>query len=242
MTEPPELDLSGIRPLVGTRTVEQTLALELHDAIVKGRLPPGTRLPYRELASQFGVSVTPVRIALRELIEAGLIESRPHGGARVAPLSVGELEEIYTARIGFEAWLAKTGAEALEEADLVELEAALRGVEATARTGDVNPYLNAAWKHRVVCYRAAGRPAILDRVQTLFERSHRYNWLTLGDDGRLDESRASAHEFDAACRARDGERARAVLRQILDRSLEHLVERFADGDHRELRERVATAN
>jgi DNA-binding GntR family transcriptional regulator len=239
VTEPPGLDLSGIRPLAGTRTVEQTLALELHDAIVTGRLPPGTRLPYRELASQFGVSVTPVRIALRELIEAGLIESRPHGGARVAPLSIGELEEIYTARIGFEAWLAKTGAEALKEADLVQLERALRGVEAAAQSGDVNPYLAAAWKHRLVCYRAADRPALLGRVETLFERSHRYNWLTLGDDGRLDESRASAHDFDAACRARDGEQARAVLRRILDRTLEHLVERFADGDHGQPRERTS---
>jgi DNA-binding GntR family transcriptional regulator len=242
LTEPLELDLSGIRPLDGTRTVEQSLARELHDAIVKGRLPPGTRLPYRELARQFGVSVTPVRIALRELREAGLIESRPHGGARVAPLSIGELEEIYTARIGFEAWLAKTGAEALEKGDLVELERALRGLKAAAQTGDVNPYLAAAWNHRMVCYRAAKRPALLERVETLFERSHRYNWLTLGDDGRLDESRASAYEFDAACHTGDGEQARAVLRRILDRSLEHLVERFAYGDHGLPREPTAADN
>jgi DNA-binding GntR family transcriptional regulator len=237
LTEPLELDLSGIRPLAATRTVEQWLARELHDAIVTGRLPPGTRLPYRDLAQQFGVSVTPVRIALRELAEAGLIETRPHGGARVAPLSIAELEEIYTARIGFEAWLAKTGAEALEDSDLVELGRALRAVEVAAQTGDVNRYLTAAWKHRMVSYGAAGRPALLDRVETLFERSRRYNWLTLGDDGRLDESHASAHDFDAACRARDGERARAVLRRILDRSLEHLVERFGDRDQGQLRER-----
>lgn len=238
MAEPPGLDLSGIRPLEGTRTVEQSLARELHDAIVQGRLPPGTRLPYRELALQFGVSVTPVRIALRELTEAGLIESRPHGGARVAPLSVGELEEIYTARIGFEAWLAKTGAEALSAADAVELERALLGVEAAVRSGDVNGYLTTAWRHRLVCYRAAGRPALVERVETLFERSRRYNWLTLEDDGRLSESNASAHDFDAACRARDGEQARAVLRRILDRSLEHLVERFAD-DHGQPRNRTS---
>jgi DNA-binding GntR family transcriptional regulator len=242
LTEPLELDLSGIRPLDGTRTVEQSLARELHDAIVKGRLPPGTRLPYRELARQFGVSVTPVRIALRELIEAGLIESRPHGGARVAPLSIGDLEEIYTARTGFEAWLAKTGAEALKETDLVALERALRGVESAAQAGDVNQYLAAAWKHRLVCFRAADRPALLDRVETLFERSHRYNWLTLGDEGRLDESRAGAHDFHAACRAGDGERARAVLRRILDRSLEHLVERFADGDHGHPRKPTSARN
>jgi DNA-binding GntR family transcriptional regulator len=237
LTEPLELDLSGIRPLAGTRTVEQWLARELHDAIVTGRLTPGTRLPYRDLAQQFGVSVTPVRIALRELAEAGLIESRPHGGARVAPLSVAELEEIYTARIGFEAWLAKTGAEALEDSELATLGRALRAVEVAAQSGDVNRYLTAAWKHRVVCYRAADRAAILDRVETLFERSRRYNWLTLGDDGRLGESYASTHDFDAACRARDGEQARAVLRRILDRSLQHLVERFGDGEPGRLRQR-----
>lgn len=227
MTESLDLDLSAIRPLGATRTVEQSLARELHAAIVDGRLLPGTRLRYRELARQFGVSVTPVRIALRELTREGLIESRPHEGARVAPLSVTELEEIYTARIGFEGWLAYIGASALSDPDLETLRAALDAVERAAATGDVENYLNAAWDHRLVCYRAASRPALLERVDTLFERSRRYNWLTLRADGRLDESHAAAHEFHAACARREGQEARDVLRRILDRSLEHLVSRFA---------------
>jgi DNA-binding GntR family transcriptional regulator len=228
LTESLDFDLSAIRPLGATRTVEQSLARELHDAIVNGRLLPGTRLRYRELAQQFGVSVTPVRIALRELTQEGLIESRPHEGARVAPLSASELEEIYTARIGFEGWLAYTGATALSDKDLVTLQSALDALERAAARGDVEQYLNAAWTHRLVCYRAAGRPALLERVETLFERSRRYNWLTLHAEGRLDESHAAAHDFHRSCVGHDGHEARAVLRRILDRTLEHLVSRFAE--------------
>ena len=72
-----------ITPL-GHRTVEEALVKQLRDAIVTGSLTPGDRLVYRDLARRFGVSVTPVRIALRELSKEGLVEMRAHAGARVS--------------------------------------------------------------------------------------------------------------------------------------------------------------
>ncbi|WP_423169247.1 GntR family transcriptional regulator, partial [Stenotrophomonas geniculata] len=78
---------------------------KLREAIINGSLHPGDRLTYRDLAQRFGVSVTPIRIALRELSNEGLVEMRAHTGTRVSPLSGDELEELFATRIGIEGWL-----------------------------------------------------------------------------------------------------------------------------------------
>jgi DNA-binding GntR family transcriptional regulator len=221
-------ELGNVSPLGLERTVEQALARELRRAIIDGRLRPGTRLRYRELARQFDVSVTPVRIALRELTQEGLIEMRPHEGARVTPLSVEELEELYAARTGFEGWLARWGASALTDDQLRKMDAALADVSESVTKRDLDGYLRAAWSHRSICYRAARREALLHKAEVLFQRSARYNWLTLRAEGRLDESLAGARDFHAACRDRDGEHAMDLIRRALDRTLEDLSSRFAE--------------
>jgi GntR family transcriptional regulator, rspAB operon transcriptional repressor len=220
--------LSAVAALGPERTVEQVLARELRTAILEGHLPPGTRLRYRELAQRFGVSVTPVRIALRELAQEGLVAMRPHEGAHVTPLSRSELEEIYAARSGFEGWLARQGAERLTDADRDAMAGRLAAAEAAAAAHEREDYLAAVWDLRTTCYRVAGRPALLQRVAGLYARSARYNWLTLRDAARLEESLAGARAFDAACRDGDGRRARELVRDALDRTMEHLLGRFAD--------------
>jgi len=219
-------DLGMVTPLGPDRTVEQALARELRRAIIDGRLRPGVRLRYRELAEQFEVSVTPVRIALRELLQEGLVDMRPHEGARVTPLSVEELEEVYAARSGVEGWLARCGAPELTDADMRTMEQRLGGVESAAANGDLDAYLRSAWSHRSVCYQAARRQTLLEKADSLFQRSARYNWLTLRAEGALDEALALAHRMHDACAERDGERAMSIIRSALDETLEVLAGRL----------------
>jgi DNA-binding GntR family transcriptional regulator len=87
------------------RTVEQVVLARLRRSILDGTLAPGARLRYRQLAEQFGVSVTPVRVALKELAGEGLVELRPHAGASVSALSVEELEEVLLTRTSLEPFL-----------------------------------------------------------------------------------------------------------------------------------------
>jgi DNA-binding GntR family transcriptional regulator len=71
-------------------------------AILTGDYPPGSALRLQELAGRNGVSMIPVREALRLLEAEGFVESIPNRGARVAPLSMDDMLDVYRTRIVLE--------------------------------------------------------------------------------------------------------------------------------------------
>ena len=68
---------------------------KLTEEIIGGDLAPGTKLDEQELANRYGVSRTPVREAIRQLIATGLVQSRPHRGATVAGFSSERITEYF---------------------------------------------------------------------------------------------------------------------------------------------------
>lgn len=78
------------------RTLGDTVTNELREAIISGRLAPGTPLGQEKLAIQFGVSRVPIREALRVLAGENLVHLESHRGAVVAELSLDELDELYS--------------------------------------------------------------------------------------------------------------------------------------------------
>lgn len=84
--------------LSAVRTAHRDVADRLRLAIISGKLPAGTRLVQAELAATLSVSVTPVREALRELENQGLVDFDPFRGATVHAVSLQELEEVYALR------------------------------------------------------------------------------------------------------------------------------------------------
>ena len=126
------------------RTVEQVVAARLRRSILDGALAPGAQLRYRQLADQFGVSVTPVRVALKELAGEGLVELRPHAGASVSALSVEELEEVLLTRASLEPFLALHGTARLTDGDVAEMAGRLDEVREVTRALDRDGYLDAS--------------------------------------------------------------------------------------------------
>lgn len=203
--------------------MEETLVLQLREELVTGALRPGRRLPYRDLAQRFGVSVTPLRIALRELAAEGLVELRPHTGAWVSPLSAPEVEEIFATRIGIEGWLASRGAPNLDGAALAAMADLVGALGRSEREDDRESYIRASRDLRLRCYGAASRPRLLERFRALFDLSARYHFLTLAEDWRLAQSRAGMERFYEACAARDGLAAEQAVRDALQATLLHVT-------------------
>ncbi len=79
----------------------------LHKRIISGEVRPGEWLRQEEVASQLGVSMTPVREALDQLVAAGLAERVPYRGVRVIELTHEEMLDAYGLRILLEPLAAR---------------------------------------------------------------------------------------------------------------------------------------
>lgn len=75
---------------------------ELLDDIMSGRYKPGDRLVESQIAKRMGISQSPVREALRDMVAMRFVEVQPHKGARVRKIDHREVVEIYPVRARLE--------------------------------------------------------------------------------------------------------------------------------------------
>jgi DNA-binding GntR family transcriptional regulator len=80
------------------RTAEAIAAAELRDAIIRGDLAPGAKIRQEATAQQLGISLIPVREALKTLAGEGLITYRAQRGYFVTELPASAISEIYVVR------------------------------------------------------------------------------------------------------------------------------------------------
>ena len=93
----------------------------LHGKIIAGDVTPGSWLRQDDIATQLGVSMTPVREALDLLVSVGLAERVPYRGVRVPQPSADEIAEAYAMRLLLEAAGARAAALKREQAQVDEL-------------------------------------------------------------------------------------------------------------------------
>jgi DNA-binding GntR family transcriptional regulator len=84
---------------------------ELLDDILSGRVKPGDRLVESQIARRMGMSQSPVREALRDLVAMRFVEVEPHKGARVRSIQRHEILEIYPVRAALEELAGKLAVE-----------------------------------------------------------------------------------------------------------------------------------
>lgn len=98
------------------------VAGHLRAAIMSGTLRPGTFIRLDETAAQLGVSITPVREALRTLRGEGMVQLEPHRGHVVAPLSRQDIEDLFWLQAMIAKELATTAANRITDEEIDELE------------------------------------------------------------------------------------------------------------------------
>lgn len=130
----------------------ESIADELREEILDGRLAAGSRLVEMDLAERFGVSRGPIRDALNLLAREGLVENLPRRGAFVSSLTDQDLAEVYDLRRAIEEGAVRLAVRNATDDELLEMYRRLEVVEAAYRQGD----LPEAWDadmdfHRAYC-------------------------------------------------------------------------------------------
>ncbi len=146
----------------------------LHQAIINGDLPAGSRLRVRDLAAQAGTSVMPVREAIRRLEEAGLAEREPHKGAVVKGLTLEELVHVYDVRRLLEGEAARLGAERITAEDCAKMAAEYDLMRTALTEGRMVDYLDHDESLLTILYNASGNPVLVNLIFNLWQHCRAY--------------------------------------------------------------------
>jgi DNA-binding GntR family transcriptional regulator len=207
-------------------TAQQHALDALRGLIVSGVLRPGARVNQEDLAAELGLSVAPIREALRVLEQEGQLTYLPRRGYFVTELNVADLTEIYALRAVLEERAARLALPALDDEALERVREAARECVDAAVGGDVAAELAANRRFHFGLLDAPGQPHTLRVIRLLWDSTEAYRAMYYNSP---EERRASLDAHDAilaAAEARDAdalvaelgahrERALGVLRGVL---------------------------
>ena len=154
-------------------------------AIVRRRIldnvyPPGHRVLESELASELGISRTPMREAMLRLANEGLVEVVPRHGMRVLPVSAADMAEIYLVLAALESAAAELLARRRPaDAELKPLVEATREMTRALKADDLDAWAAADERFHQGLIDLAGNRTLKDAVHRLADRAHRARMFTL---------------------------------------------------------------
>lgn len=165
-------------------TAADMLAQGIADAIFSGEFAPGTRLDEQQLAQRFSVSRTPVREALRQLANTGLIDVRPRRGAVVTRISPEQLEEMFVAMGELEATCARLASLSMSPTERRRLQAFHEKMGEIARGGDALAFAEANHAFHTMIYGGAHNVVLAEMTAAMRRRLMPYRRAQFLLEGR----------------------------------------------------------
>jgi DNA-binding GntR family transcriptional regulator len=201
-------------------TLREQVAERLRGAILSGVLPPGAPLVETALSGRFDVSRGPLREALRQLIEEGLVVTVPYTGTHVAPLSVEDVREIYSLRTALETFAFEQIWERRDDRFRSELRRRNEVLIATIDAGDDRASISAELEFHGLVYEASAHRllqrtwhGLRGRLQLYWAAHHRAH-------GRRGPRRDSHDSYIAAALGKDLDALRREIGDHMRRGVE----------------------
>jgi DNA-binding GntR family transcriptional regulator len=207
-------------PVLGTAQQHATEALRA--LIVRGALRPGQRVNQEDLAAQLGLSVAPVREALRVLEHEGQLTYLPRRGYFVTELRFADLQEIYALRAILEERAARQALPALDDDALERIAAAAQDCVEAAEAGDVAGELAANRRFHFALLAAPGQPHVMRVIRLLWDSTEAYRAMYYNSPAERQASVVAHEGILEALRAGDADRLVAELDAHRTRALEVL--------------------
>jgi DNA-binding GntR family transcriptional regulator len=206
--EPDETAKAGPR---GQQVIEA-----VRTAIISGRFAPGDRLIESALSSEFGTSRGPVREALRQLENEGLVMSFPYRGAVVLGVSDEEVQQVLIPiRLTLERYSFVRAIARMSDDDFAELGKQIWLMEQAGRSNDLIKLVEADLGFHEIVISASGQPHTMQIWRTIWPRIRAYFYRY--ERARSFEATVEEHrELLAALQTRDPEVVLAQLERHID--------------------------
>ncbi|MFT3863794.1 MAG: GntR family transcriptional regulator [Solirubrobacterales bacterium] len=212
-------------------TAADVAQASLFQGIMDGTIPPGSPLRLQDLSDQLGMSMMPIREAIKRLEALGVVEVIPHKGAWVRPVSLDDLYDTLFTRVHLESIALREAAKrgiAAESAEQARQAAAERQEKLEA--GDLLGSRDAHERFHFALYEASGSNWLVHSIWPVWRNSERYRGSVMRDPKRLIAPEAEQHlGMLEAVESDDGEGAVRLIVEHLTGSYER-VSASLDGE------------
>jgi DNA-binding GntR family transcriptional regulator len=165
------------------RTMAEYALEQLREAIILGELPAGTPLRLDELARSLGMSISPIREAVRQLEALGLAKHVPHQGARVLDFDIDELRDLFRVRLALESLAVRRAAERFTDQAAAAARRHLDRFDDSRGAGDVRRTMRAHTDFHFSLYDASQSQWLVALIRPPWDRSERYRPALLSAAG-----------------------------------------------------------
>ena len=217
-----DLGLSLQAPVPSSERVYQALK----HRILAGMVEPGTRLVELQLATEFAVSRTPVREALKRLTAEGLIRVDPVRGIVVSDVDARELEEIFVIREVLDGLAARLAAGRVSSTDLTKLHLLMDMMRDAVKSGHWEGMVQANIKFHDVLHQAAGNERLRHLTRNLLDFVRRFSTEAFASQERAAQVLAEHEEIIRAMEARDPDLAEKVAKRHVESAREFMAGRY----------------
>jgi DNA-binding GntR family transcriptional regulator len=214
------------------RSLADVAWLEIREQILTGELPPGAPVGLKEQAARLGVSIMPIRDAVKRLQHEGLVVQVPQREAYVAPLSLADMEDVYRVRLALEPMAVEEAARRFSEDDYRRLDAVLDEMVRAYESGEARAGRELHRQFHLELYARAESPLLNRLIPPLLDATERYRVLGTPFRGTPRERGQEHREILQVCVQRDAARARAVLAEHLRRTVADVRRALAEAPAR----------
>lgn len=201
---------------------------QLRNAIVVGDLEPGSLHSEQTIAARLGLSRTPIREALLQLVGEGLVVFIPNRGARIAELDAEHLAHVLQFRAAIEGCGASRMAANADSKHLAKLDAELKRQRAIIKNGERLRWVEANADFHSILAESSENRLMIDAFEPLASHTKRLGYRMNHRAQRMKESLDEHSAIVDAIRRGDVDRARTMAEEHLYITTVLMKQLFAD--------------
>lgn len=196
------------------RLLSEYVYEQLKDLILKNQLPPGEALIEEKLASQWGISRTPLRAALTRLEKDGLVKTIPHRGCLVTDITAADVRDVYQAREALEVMTTLLATPHIPDAELDEMARLFDRIEADLAQDNYDSYIPSDALFHAMILRYVANRVLLEMLERIYNQITRIRNLSHDQPGAHMREAFNEHRVIlAALKRRDAQAASEAMRQ-----------------------------
>jgi DNA-binding GntR family transcriptional regulator len=155
---------------LGYKSLVECVMDYLKEKLFAGELKPGEEINLTELSKILGISRTPIREALIQLMKDGFIDGYSRKGFKIKRLEKKEIQDLYAVGGMLESEILKAACDGMSPSDFEAVEAILRTAETAFEANDADMYFDLNTKFNSYLRRFCGNRVLLEFLDRIHDR------------------------------------------------------------------------